>query len=45
MAISLLDGEDEVIDNVRLIHTPSESIIADRTVDAVEVSDEDAFQN
>lgn len=38
-----LDDDTETVDNVRLIHTPSDSILADRTVDEVEVDDVEAF--
>lgn len=40
------DDADFTVDNVRLIHTPSESILADRTVDETDdVEQESAFQH
>ena len=40
------DGAEFTVDNVRLIHTPSESILADRTVDETDdVEQESAFQH
>lgn len=42
-----LNPEDEevTVDNVRLIHTPSDSILADRTVDETDVDEDDPFEN
>ena len=49
VTIDLNDGGDATVDNVRLIHTPSDSIFADRTIDEIDdVNDEndgDAFAN
>ena len=43
--LNTADG-DNTVDNVRLIHTPSDSILADRTVDETdEVVEDDAFAN